>query len=681
MANPFISQAKSDFQSTKADLRSQLEAGDITRQQFQEAKGQARDVLSGFKEDVRGGTVTDYANPFANFSYTPTGGITTLDTGTTGATTGTGTATTTPIWAPSYGDIYQNLNPQQETKFDKLARMYASGELEGREGKLTKLDKLLGLSGLGTRDTYFSQDLGTYTNPTNLDVALSAGTTFQNIADLFRSDSPFKAYVAAEQYGLTPEQIRSITGGYQTTYYNPVKTTSDIEDFLAAGKSDFVDYNVALQYMKDPNAQVFIDNPSLVNRAQQVIYAYQNPIDEPITATTTKVSGKEVAGSGQYGYLNNAPILNADIIDQILGDRNKIGGKAFKRYGDLLDELGWNFKSGEELNQINRGVRVVGLNETVYTPDRLKAMDSGELYTDPETGTVIDSYAGERQALTSAAKQIGIDPSKFESSAALYDAIEQATQDLYMVTGQYKNQWDPKEISGIEDRGNHATVLYREVNGMLIPIDDPNLFKYTKPKDPLIGGTIGEIIGSVPFLPEIAAITSGGNPWVYAISKATQTAAQSGDIGDVATSAGLAWLSSNFIPKTVGPYLETAIGSNTLVQSLAEFSPELANFLVKGGASAAIAGGVASALGQDPLEAGLAALAATGVFKLTESGIDMSSIPEQYRPVVARIITDVVLGRDTKNSLMSIAGTFMKDELQDFKNTSGKQQEVKDLTA
>lgn len=680
MANPFISQAKQDFQSTKSDLRSAFEAGDLTKQEFREAKGQARDVLGGFKEDVRGGTVTEYANPFANFSYTPTGGIATLDTGTAaGTTAATGVAApTTPAWSPSAGDQYQNLSAGQERRFENLAQKYAAGQLEGLDGKLAKLDKLLGLSGLGTRETYFSKDLGAYTDPTDLGITLPEGMTYQSVADIFRADDPMRAYITAERLGLTPEQAAQIAGGYQTTYYNPSTTASDIEDFLSAGKSDFVDYNLALQYIKDPNNAMFVDNPGMVTRAQQVIYAYQNPITEPITATTTKKSGKEVAGSGQYGYLNNAPILNADIIDEILGDRNKIGGKAFKQHEDLLDELGWNFKSGEELNMINRGVRVLGLNEASYTPDKLKAMDSGEMYTDPETGTTIDTYSGERTALTKAASTLGLDPADYKSSTDLYNAIEQATEGLYMVTGQYKQQWDPDEIAGISDRGNHASVMYREVNGMLIPISDPNLFKYTKPKDPLIGGAVGDIIGSIPFLPEAVAMIPGMQAY-YPALKAIQTASQSGDFGDVVKSGGLAWLSSQFIPKTLGPEIQTQIGSFPLVQELAKLSPDLANFMIKGGANAIIAGGMAKLTGQDPIEAGLAALSATGVLNLTEAGVDLSGIPDQFKPIVSRIISDVILGRDPKNSLMSVATAFLKDEAKDFVKTKAKQDDAKDV--
>lgn len=678
MANPFISDARSDFREAKSDLRSAFEAGDLTREQFREAKDQARDIFGGFKEDVRSGIVTDYSNPFANFNYTPTGGITTLDTGTVATTTGPTTPVTQPSpFVPSYGDLYESLSPGQESRLQRLAGMYAAGELEGREGKIGKLERLLEKGDLGTLESYFSKDLGTYTAPTDLGVTLPADVSYQQLADVFRSDDPFRAYVTAQRYGLTPEQIQTISRGYQTNYYNPIQTTTGIENLLSQGQSVFTDYNLALQYIKDPNNPMFVDNPALGTRAQQVIYAYQNPIDEPITATTTNKAGETIAGSGQYGYQNNAPILNADIVDELFGDSNKVGNRAINRNQDILDELGWNFESKEDLNTMIRGVRVVGLNENVYTADALRAMDQGETYTDPNTGVTVNSYAPERDALVTAAEKLGIDPSKFESSAKLYQAIQQATDDVYVVTGTYKNQWDPEQISGISDKGNHATVMYRRVGDSLIPVSTPNLFKYQKPDDPIIGGAIGDIIANTPFLPEVVALIPGMQAY-YPILKGIQTASMSGDIEDALTSGGLAWLTTNYIPKELSPYISNQIADLPFVRELALTNDTLANFIVKGGTNAAISAGLAAITGQDPLEAGIAALAQSGVLTVTKEGIDLTNIPDQYKPIVSRIIAEVVLGRDPKNSLISVAGTFVKDELSDFMKTKGKQNDVKD---
>lgn len=683
MIDPLISQARSDFQATKGDLRSAFESGDLTRQQFREAKDQARDIFGGFKDDVRGGTVSNYSNPFASFSYTPTAGITTLDTGTTGLPTGdatgiaTGAVTQPAPFVPSYGDLYAGLSANQENKLNRLADLYAAGELEGREGKINKLSKLLGKADLGTLESYFAKEPGAYTAPTDIGVTLPSNVSYQQLADIFRSDDPLRSYAAAQRYGLTPEQILNIRGGYQTSYYNPVQTTTGVENLLSQGQSTITDYRIATEYMKNPNSQLFLDNPGLVNRAQQVIYAYQNPIDEAISATTTNKAGQTIAGSGQYGYQNNAPVLNAEIMDELFGNSNKIGNRAINKNQDILDELGWNFESKEDLNTAYRGVRVVGLNENVYTAANLKAMDTGETYTDPDTGQTVLSYGPERQALVTAAERLGIDPSKYESSAKLYQAIEQATDDIYVVTGTYKNQWDQDQISGIDDQGNHATVMYRKVGDSLIPISSPNLFKYQRPDDPIIGGAVGDMIANTPFLPELVALIPGMQVY-YPILKGIQTASRSGDVEDVLTDTGLAWLTTNYIPKTLSPELQGIISDIPAVRELSQISPELANFVVKGGTNAAISAGVATIAGSDPLDSALAALAQSGVLSVTNQGIELTNIPDQYKSIVSRIIADVVLGKDAKNSLSSIAGALVKDEINDVMNTKGKQNDVKD---
>lgn len=61
-------------------------------------------------------------------------------------------------WEASAGDLYQNLNPNQEAKFNKFAGMYAAGE-DLRPGQLNKLDKFLGMADLGTRESYFARNL------------------------------------------------------------------------------------------------------------------------------------------------------------------------------------------------------------------------------------------------------------------------------------------------------------------------------------------------------------------------------------------------------------------------------------------------------------------------------------------------------------------------------------------
>lgn len=647
MADPFISSARQDFQDTKADLRAAYQAGDITRDQFQEAKQQARDVFTGYKGDVRAGDVTEYSNPFANWSYTPTGGISNLTTGTTG-----GAAATTPSWVATAGDLYQYLNPSQEARLSTLAGKYAAGELEGREGKIGKLERLLEKGGLGSLESYFAPT-PTYTAPTDLGLTLPQNITYQQLADYYRSEDPMRGYVAATQANITPEQYTQIYGGYQPSYYAPVATQYDIQNFLSAGKSDVADYSIAKAYAKDPNNPIFLNNPSLASRAQQVIYAYQNPIKEPVTSTVTGPKGNEIAGTGQYGYINGAPILNADVLDEIIGNKGKIGGRAFKDDADLISQLGWNYKSKEGLNTIQTGPQVLGLDYRVFNPSTVKEMDKVEL--GPE------EINPNRTLLEDAAKKVGIDPTEYKTASSLYQAIDQATEGLYRITGQF-GQWDPEKGSVPGGKENHASVMYREVNGQLVPISNPQFFKYTAPEKPLIGGFVGEVLGSVPFLPEIGAIVSGGNPAVYTALKAVQTASRSGDVGDVLTSAGLAYLSSSVIPQ-YSPVISTEIANLGPVRELANYSTDLANFVTKAGTNATISMGLASLLGKDPVEAGIAALISSGVLTATKAGVDMTNIPDEYKPIVSKIISGIITSKDKSGSLVNTAANFLKTQV------------------
>ena len=254
MANPFIADAKTAFQDVKGDLRAAYEAGDLTKQQFQEAKGQAKDIFSGYKGDVRSGAVTEYSNPFATFSYTPTGGISTLDTGTTGATTGAGTTgvTTTgvttpvvetPVWMPSETDLYEYLNPKQETRLTRLANLYASGELEGREGKIRRLENLLEQGQLGTLESFFGTP--TYTTPTDLGFDLPTGVTAEQAASYISQygvSDPTRVYQYATSLGISPEQAATLLSGYGTTrtFGGPTIFGSEqLEDIFSRGQGGY----------------------------------------------------------------------------------------------------------------------------------------------------------------------------------------------------------------------------------------------------------------------------------------------------------------------------------------------------------------------------------------------------------------------------------------------------------
>lgn len=184
------------------------------------------------------------------FGYTPTSsrydyvsaaaptGIATLDTGATSAAG--------PVsWAPTSGDQYQYLSGGQENKLNKLAGLYAAGELEGREGKIAKLESLLGKGQLGTLESYFSPV--TYTDPTDLGFSLPTGITAQDIASYvtqYGSTDPTRVYQYATQYGLNPENLAAVLGGYDTTpryggptIYNPTQ----LQDIFTRGQQGYTD--------------------------------------------------------------------------------------------------------------------------------------------------------------------------------------------------------------------------------------------------------------------------------------------------------------------------------------------------------------------------------------------------------------------------------------------------------
>lgn len=568
-------------------------------------------------------------------------------------------------WTASVGDMYQNLNPQQENKFNKFAGMYAESLAGGDplgQGKLNKLDKFLDLAGLGTRESYFAQPTYTGVTPEDFTKRTGGNLTYESLANLYQTADPIMLYAAAQKYGITPEEVQAALGGYSKSYYAPNVLESDIEARLASGKTDFQDFQLAAMYYKDPNNEMFAD-PNVRSRAETALYTYQNPITEPITATTTNRRGKDIASSGQYGYLNNAPILNAEVFDQIIGDRNRIGNDALR--SDLINQLGWNFQSGEDLSIMQKGVRVIGLNEKQYTPEALAAMDAGQRTVDEATGIEYDPYEAQRNALVGAAEKVGLDPSQYESSADLYRAVEMATQDLYQVVGGYKNQW-ADEAAGLDDKGNHANVIYRNVNGQLIPIA-ADLFKYERPKSSIIGGTVGEILGSVPFLPEIAGFATG-NPYIYAGLKGAQTASRPGaDFGDIAVSTALAYYTpmvAQEISSVIGNFLPTEFVTN---------NPALADYITKAGTNISMNLATSALRGQD-VDIGelvMNSLLTTGVQVGAGELLKLTDFPPEMQNTIANIVSRVAGGADIQDA---VKGTIMRIGVNAIRNRGATNQ-------
>lgn len=586
-------------------------------------------------------TGIDFSGMFSGFGggNAASGGLDTLG----GATTGGGMVDNP--WTASAGDLYQNLSPAQETKFGKIAGQYASSLAGGdplKEGKLDKLDKFLNMAGLGTRESYFAQPTYTGTTPESFATKTGGAITYEDLAKLYTTADPMLVYAASQKYGITPEEIQEALGGYSKSYYAPSSMPSDISSLLAAGQSDYQDLQLAIAYYKNPDNPMFED-PAVRSRAEAALYTYQNPIQEPTSATATNRRGETIAGSNQYGTYNNAPILSTEIFNSIIGDRNRIGSDAMR--SDLLDQLGWNFKSGEGLNLMQKGVRVVGLNEKQFTPDVLAAMDRGARQVDESTGVEYDPYQNQRELLGTAAERLGIDPAQYESSADLYGAVERATQGLYQVIGGYKNQWGDT-AANLDDRGNHANVIYRDVNGQLIPIA-ADLFKYERPKSSIIGGTVGEILGSVPFIPEIVGFATG-NPYVYAGLKGAQTASRPGaDFGDVAVSTALAY----YTP-TVAKEISSVIG-NFLPAEFVSNNPMLADYITKAGTNISMNLAISALRGQDIDIGELIAntLAGSAIQVGAGEALKLTDFPPDMQRAISQVIARVAMGGDIQSAV------------------------------
>lgn len=310
--------------------------------------------------------------------------------------------------------------------------------------------------------------------------------------------------------------------------------------------------------IKAPNSPYFQANPNALK-----IY---RPLGDLKTSENNQ--------AGQYGYVNNAPILSASEADRLLaGDVYKGGQQDFNYFehapGDKDRKLGWDLGS-KYASSIANGAGVFGVTnnkQDINEFDRIEkqiakgggiqTVNYGEgpvqvariEMTDPETGrvymgekpveslfTAYDEYGSQSRsyqdyqktkiALEKGASQLGIDASKYSSIKDLYNAVNDKTKDLYIVTGR-ANRWDPtvaKEqgITGVgQSRGgiNHATVLYKKVNDKLVPIETLKTFNFDDPNTSR--GVLGDIatgIGSILSIPpiQLALAMYGGLPNLFA---------------------------------------------------------------------------------------------------------------------------------------------------------------------
>lgn len=227
-------------------------------------------------------------------------------------------------------------------------------------------------------------------------------------------------------------------------------------------------------------------------------------------ATLESISGR----AGQYGYANGAPILNASVAQSLLGDE-------FYKPIDLDEnQLGWGTNSKYQ-GAITTGAGLYGvkgtqkeIRELLATGDRYtsKISESGTVRTvDPETGQVTfsESVQGEdgvyyrpigsqmfntatgddnnaeenfnkwkniTSRLQTAASDLKIDYRNL-TGGQLLDAINSADKRV-AVTGRTQF-WDPTQTGiGGQEGTQHATVVYTQQNGKLVPVAPPQTFEF-----------------------------------------------------------------------------------------------------------------------------------------------------------------------------------------------------------
>ena len=377
-----------------------------------------------------------------------------------------------------------------------------------------------------------------------------------------------------------------------------------------------------------------------------------------------------------------------------MGEKNQI----IPHLGQDSD-FGWMTNS-KYTETIARGPAIFGLdfnnrNDIEKAIAIEQGVKNGTIVQDYETNTYYNTRTGERteipksdnerkgyvpdaantlSKLQEAAQKAGLNPASYKSAGDLFDALEDKTKNIYQVVGRAID-WDPTaaknlgitQTSGGRGGVNQANVLYEKIGDKLIPVN-AKAFEFHDPNTSR--GFFGDIAGgiaSIPFVAELALLNPATAPY-YPVIKGAQTMALGGDLGDAIKAGGLAYLTTQFIPKNITPNVSMALAKTPLLSDLALMpgGDKLANFIIDGGTRAIISSGLASITGQDPDKAALNALVTSGIGTMTNEGLKLTSIPDQYRGIVSNIISSTILGQDPKKSLTGAATNILKNELKDF---------------
>jgi len=276
-------------------------------------------------------------------------------------------------------------------------------------------------------------------------------------------------------------------------------------------------------------------------------------VSPPPTTPTQPITGEV----GQYGYENKAPVLNATVAKNLLGNEfavkadigpsNELGWATNSKYqGEILtgaglygirgssEEIQKILAAGENFRQLQAQGKVI----TTTDPETNTVNYSVQTGIDPETGS--PSYvnyanlfntsgdpednngiqnASKFQDITaklqSAASQLNI-PTTGKNSIQLLNDINAADKRVAVV-GRTQS-WDPAQTGGVggQQGPQHAAVVYQQIGDKLVPAAPVQTFNFQDPNT--TRGFFGDIFSSVAELvsiPPIAmALSAFGAPFI-----------------------------------------------------------------------------------------------------------------------------------------------------------------------
>jgi hypothetical protein len=554
---------------------------------------------------------------------------------------------------------------------------------QGKAGLGTRIQDIIG-STIGTPDVLKTIEGVLPSSVSRLSSITPESVSKKSIEEIEKliAESPTNRLQEAGRVRGLAETIYGLSSDKAKQMASDLYAGKDTDDFAENLYKDLLKggYNKELQNKILQDAAV---------RSPESKYFKENP-DELLKYSPLK---QQTGKTGVHGYLNNAPILNANFADNKLGDKNQV----IPHLGSDPNSFGWTTNS-KYTETIMRGPAIFGLefnnrNDIEKAIATEQGIKNGTIIYDSESGTYYNTRTGERSEvpksdnerkgydpyssntlvkLQEAAQKAGLNPSIYKSVGDLFDALEDKTKNIYQVVGRAID-WDPTaaknlgitQTSGGRGGVNQVNALYEKIGDKLIPLN-AKAFEFHDPNTSR--GFFGDLFGgiaSIPFVAELALLNPATAVY-YPVIKGAQTMALGGDLGDAIKAGGLAYLTTQFIPKEITPRLSTTLATNPLVQQLSTVDTRLANFVIDSGTRAVISSGLAAITGQDPDKAALNALITSGIGTMTNEGLSLTNIPEQYRGIVSNIISSTILGQDPKKSLTNVATGILKNELKDF---------------